>query len=119
MKSGSVSEDDVFTAVAHPIRRQLLDLLAGGERPVGELAARFSVTRPAISQHLRVLRDAGLVAERRQGRERIYRLVPGPLQALDDWLAAYRSLWDDRLDRLEDYLQELQKGDKRDGDDER
>lgn len=69
-------EADVFGAIAHPVRRRLLDLLIEGDRPVNSLAEPFAMSRPAISQHLRVLREAGLVAERREGRERYYRLQP-------------------------------------------
>lgn len=99
---------DAFTAIAHPVRRQLLDLLVQEGQSVNQLAARFSITRPAISQHLKVLLDAGLVTEQRQGRERIYTLQPQPLKALDAWLESYRHLWEARLDRLDDYLRELQ-----------
>ncbi len=75
---------------------------------MNQLAAHFDISRPAISQHLKVLILAGLVTEERKGRERIYKLHPGPLQILDDWLAAYRHLWHARLDRLDAYLQSLQ-----------
>jgi DNA-binding transcriptional ArsR family regulator len=102
------SAEDTFAAIAHPIRRQLLDLLREREQPVSQLAAHFNISRPAISQHLRLLLDAGLVVERRQGRERIYRLRAEPLQELNNWLEAYRHLWSARLDRLDDYLRELQ-----------
>lgn len=108
MKTVQQADADTFTAIAHPVRRQLLDLLAAGEQPVTQLAANFPISRPAISQHLKVLLDAGLVTEERQGRERIYRLRPQPLRELDDWLAAYRRFWNERLDRLDVYLQELQ-----------
>ncbi len=104
MKTVHQADADTFSALAHPVRRQLLDLLATGEQSVSQLAARFTVTRPAISQHLKVLLDAGLVSEQRQGRERIYRLHPQPLQELDSWLEPYHRLWDVRLDRLENVL---------------
>ncbi len=81
---------DTFAAVAHPVRRELLDLLRQEEQSVSQLAAHFDVSRPAVSQHLRVLLDAGLVSEQRRGRERIYRLQPGALQELEAWLEAYR-----------------------------
>jgi DNA-binding transcriptional ArsR family regulator len=106
---------DAFTAIAHPTRRQLLDLLVAGEQSVSQLADHFPVTRPAISQHLKVLLDAGLASERREGRERLYRLEPEPLKDLDEWLERYRQLWHARLDRLDDYLQELQREEKDDG----
>ncbi|MCI0649658.1 MAG: metalloregulator ArsR/SmtB family transcription factor [Chloroflexi bacterium] len=115
MKTVQQADADTFTAVAHPVRRQLLDLLAKEDQSVNQLAAHFSITRPAISQHLKVLLDAGLVSERRQGRERIYRLRPRPLKELDTWLESYRHLWDARLDRLDDYLQELQAKEKKHG----
>lgn len=95
---------DVFAAIAHPLRRQILDLLAEQERPVNELASHFGVSRPAISQHLRVLLGAGLVAERRSGRERRYRLAPERLAAAYDWLAHYEHFWRQRLRNLGAYL---------------
>ena len=82
----------------------MLDLLAGSERSVGDITTRFEVSRPAVSQHLRVLLDAGLVAERRHGRERRYRLVPEQLAPVRDWLAFYERFWDDRLQRLQAQL---------------
>ena len=109
MKTVQHADADTFTAIAHPVRRQLLDLLAQEEHTVNQLASHFEVTRPAISQHLRVLLDAGLVSEKRQGRERIYRLHSEPLRELDAWLDSYRHLWEERLDRLDEYLKELQK----------
>ncbi len=108
MKTVQRADVDTFTAIAHPVRRQLLDLLANNEQSVSELASQFEVTRPAISQHLKVLLDAGLVSEQRHGRERIYSLKPAPLRELDAWLEAYRHLWEEWLDRLDEYLQELQ-----------
>lgn len=116
MKTVQQADADTFTAIAHPVRRKLLDLLVVEEQSVSELAARFPVTRPAISQHLRVLLEAGLVTERRQGRERIYRLEPRPLKELDTWLESYRHLWEARLDRLGEYLRELQDKEQRHGD---
>lgn len=109
MKTARRATEDVFTAVAHPLRRELLDLLAGGERTAGQLAAPFPVSRPAISQHLRVLLDAGLVRERRDGRERRYRLDPGRLIVLRDWLATYERFWRLRLRALGDYLDEQER----------
>ncbi len=88
-------------ALADPIRREVVDLLAGGELAAGELAGRFPVSRPAISRHLRVLREAGLVRVRTDGRRRVYALDPGPLRELDAWLERYRDLWAQRLDALD------------------
>lgn len=96
---------EVFEALADPTRRRMLELLAVRERSAGELVAEFDVTQPAISRHLRVLRDAGLVNYRREAQRRFYRLEPGPLESLDRWLEQYRSYWADRLDALERHLQ--------------
>jgi DNA-binding transcriptional ArsR family regulator len=90
-----------LAALADPIRREVVDLLAHGELAAGELADRFPVSRPAISRHLRVLREAGLVRVRTEGRRRLYVLDPGPLRELDDWLERYRDLWAQRLDALD------------------
>ena len=92
---------DALAALADPTRRELLALLAGGERPAGELAAEFPVSRPAISRHLRVLRKAGLVTSRADGKRRLYALDPSPLRELDDWLEPYRRFWAQRLDALD------------------
>ena len=90
-----------LAALADPIRREVVDLLAGGELAAGELADRFPVSRPAISRHLRVLREAGLVQVRTEGRNRFYALDPSPLRELDTWLDRYRDLWAQRLDALD------------------
>lgn len=95
---------DVFTAISHRARRQMLDLLTEAERPVGVIAAHFEMCRPAVSQHLRVLLDAGLVTERRHGRERRYRLVPEQLSPVRDWIGQYERFWDDHLQRLRKQL---------------
>ena len=95
---------NVYTAIAHPIRRRILDLLAEHARPVNDIAGHFGVSRPAVSQHLHVLRDAGLIVETRHGRERRYRLTPLPLEHVSDWLAQYERFWRDRLQRLSAYL---------------
>jgi DNA-binding transcriptional ArsR family regulator len=91
---------DVFHAIADPHRRQLIDLLATGEKPVQELAGNFDITLAAVSQHLGVLRQAGLVTSRAQGRQRWYKLQPDGLQAVDDWTAHYRGFWKSRLKGL-------------------
>jgi DNA-binding transcriptional ArsR family regulator len=90
-----------MAALGDPVRRELVDLLADGELSAGELAGRFPVSRPAISRHLRVLREAGLVTARTEGRRRVYALDPGPLRQIDDWLEPYRDLWAQRLDALD------------------
>ena len=90
--------------LAEPNRRRILDLLRGGERPVGELVAQMTLPQPAVSKHLRVLKDAGLVDVRAQAQRRLYRIRTEPLAELDAWLAPYRSLWSKRLDDLERHL---------------
>ena len=90
-----------LASLADPTRQQLIALLAEGEIAAGDLATRFPVSRPAISRHLRVLREAGLVRSRTDGRRRLYALEPQPLRELDDWLAPYRRLWAHRLDALD------------------
>jgi DNA-binding transcriptional ArsR family regulator len=95
--------------LAEPHRLEILDVLRGGERPVGELVARLGVSQPAVSKHLRVLRDAGLVEARADAQRRLYRLRPEPLAELDEWLASYRELWTTHLDRLEDHLDRRRK----------
>lgn len=97
---------DVFRAIADPTRRALLDRLRAGPAPVNALAADFELSRPAISKHLRVLREARLVAEERAGRERVYRLEPQPLQRALGWLEGYRSFWQRNLDHLKRYLED-------------
>ena len=95
---------DVFGAISHPARRHMLDLLAESDRSVNAIAGHFRMSRPAVSQHLRVLLDARLVTEKRHGRERRYRLVPGRLSPVKDWIANYERFWDDRLERLQKHL---------------
>jgi DNA-binding transcriptional ArsR family regulator len=98
---------DAFNAVAEPRRRQILDLLAQGERPVNDLVAMLDLAQPLVSRHLRVLREVGLVEVRDQGRQRLYRLNPGPLQPIHDWLRKYEQAWSERFDRLDAVLEEL------------
>jgi DNA-binding transcriptional ArsR family regulator len=93
-----------FAVLAEPRRRRILDLLVQGERPVGELVTELSTSQPAVSKHLRVLRDAGLVDVRIDGQRRIYSVRVEPLEALDQWLEPYRRLWASRLDALERHL---------------
>lgn len=96
-----------FDVLAEPNRRRILDLLLAGERPVGDLVDALAVSQPAVSKHLRILRDAGLVAVRGDGQRRMYRVRPEPLQAVDEWLRPYRELWSLRLDALEAHLHTL------------
>lgn len=95
---------DVFGAISHPARRRMLDLLIESDRTVHSLSGCFQMSRPAVSQHLRILLDAGLVTERRLGRERHYHLEPANLAPIRDWLAHYDRFWDDHLQHLENYL---------------
>jgi DNA-binding transcriptional ArsR family regulator len=95
--------------LAEPRRLAILDLLRDGERPVRELVDRLGVSQPAVSKHLRVLKDAGLVEARADAQRRLYRIRPEPLEELDDWLASYRQLWTTHLDRLEDHLDRRRK----------
>ena len=94
----------VFDVLAEPSRRRILDLLREGERPVGDLVDALAAAQPAVSKHLRVLRDAGLVEVRVDGPRRLYRVRPEPLRALDEWLAPYRTLWERSLDDLGRHL---------------
>ncbi|MGC4939482.1 ArsR/SmtB family transcription factor [Kribbella sp. DT2] len=93
-----------FGVLAEPRRREILDLLRGGERPVGELVDGLELSQPAVSKHLKVLRDAGLVEVRQDAQRRWYRLRPAPLAEIDAWLEPYRDLWRGRLDALEAHL---------------
>ena len=93
-------DGDVFVAIASPVRRALLDSLSAGPRPVRDLAAAFSISRPAVSQHLRILREASLVTEERFGRERRYQLNPAPLREVGQWIAHYEVFWRDKLRAL-------------------
>lgn len=96
---------DVIEVLAEPNRRRILDLLRDGERPVGELVAALGLSQPAVSKHLRVLREAGLVTVRTDAQKRVYRIRPAPLAELDAWLEPYRRLWSASLDRLERHLE--------------
>ena len=93
-----------FDVLAEPNRRRILDLVRGGERPVNELVDELELSQPAVSKHLRVLREAGLVEVRTDAQRRLYRVNPGPLRDLDAWLAPYRRMWSGRLDDLERHL---------------
>ncbi len=104
MVQTSNRKPDVFGAISHPARRQMLDLLAKADRSVNVIAGHFKMSRPAVSQHLRVLLDAGLVTEERHGRERHYHLIPEQLNPVRDWIAQYERFWDDHLQRLQKQL---------------
>ncbi|HEX7090344.1 MAG TPA: metalloregulator ArsR/SmtB family transcription factor [Longimicrobiales bacterium] len=98
----------LFETLAEPNRRRILDLLRTGEHSVGELVRALGASQPAVSRHLRVLREAGLVEARVDAQRRLYRLRPESLRELDAWLEPYRLLWSGRLDALEDHLDELE-----------
>ena len=91
----------VFAALADPTRRRLLELLAAGEQSAGSLAAEFGISRPGVSRHLRVLREAGLVRSREDGQRRLYSVDPAPLAEVAEWLAPWRAFWAQRLDALD------------------
>lgn len=95
---------DSFAVIAEPRRRQILDVLRTRNASVSELVELLAISQPAVSKHLKVLRDNGLVTVEPHGQQRIYRLDPEPLQAIDEWLAAYRVHWRDSLDRLDAHL---------------
>jgi DNA-binding transcriptional ArsR family regulator len=99
------SSEAAFSALADPTRRAVLDLLRTGTRPAGEIARAFPVSRPAISKHLRILRRAHLVEERREGRHRMYQLNPVPLKAVDSWLEQYRGFWSASLTNLKSFVE--------------
>jgi DNA-binding transcriptional ArsR family regulator len=98
----------VFLAIADPTRRRMLELLRGDERPATELARSFRISQPSVSQHLRVLREAGLVRTRRVGRQRIYRLRPRKLKLVVDWVSYFDKFWDERLSALGKYLDTME-----------
>jgi DNA-binding transcriptional ArsR family regulator len=100
---------DAFNAVAEPRRRQILDALAGGERPVGDLVAVLGLAQPQVSKHLRVLREVGAVDVRDQGRHRLYRLNGHALKPIHDWVSNYEASWSERFERLDDVLHDLKK----------
>src|SRR6516165_6958243 len=106
----SSTTSDVFNAVAEARRREILDALMAGEKAVGAIVNDLSISQPQVSKHLRVLSEVGLVRCRAEGRRRLYSLEPTRLRPLHEWLAKYEQAWNDRLDRVEDYLRELQQG---------
>jgi DNA-binding transcriptional ArsR family regulator len=109
---------DAFNAIAEPRRREILDLLAGGERPVNDLVGATGLSQPQVSKHLRVLREVGAVTVREQGRQRHYRLVPVALKPIHDWVRDYERLWEERFTELDAVLDDLRTKEEDDGDDE-
>jgi len=110
---------DAFNAVAEPRRREILDLLAGGERPVNDLVALLGLAQPQVSKHLRVLREVGLVEARDHGRQRLYRLNGEPLRPIHDWVKHYERTWNERFDALDELMDELKGEDRGNGDENR
>jgi DNA-binding transcriptional ArsR family regulator len=103
---------DAFNAVAEPRRREILDVLAEGERSVGELVDQLGVAQPVVSKHLRVLREVGLVRARDEGRQRFYALDAAPLREVYDWVKDYERLWSERFELLDSVLEELKSSDE-------
>jgi len=106
---------DAFNAVAEPRRREILDLLAGGERPVNDLVRLLGLAQPQVSKHLRVLREVGAVDVRNEGRQRLYRLNGQALKPIHDWVKSYERLWSERFAELDVVLDELKQQEERDG----
>ena len=104
---------DAFNAVAEPRRREILDVLAGGERQVDDLAELLGIAQPQVSKHLRVLREVGLVTAREDGRRRLYRMNGRPLRAIHEWVKRYERTWNERFDLLDDVLDELNREEKK------
>ena len=104
---------DVFNAIAEAHRRDILDALNAGEKPVGAIVTDLSMSQPQVSKHLRVLSEVGLVRCRAEGRRRLYSLEPARLRPMHEWLAKYELAWNERLDRMDDYLKELQEKESR------
>jgi DNA-binding transcriptional ArsR family regulator len=109
---------DAFNAVAEPRRRQILDALAAGERPVGELVELLGLAQPQVSKHLRVLREVGAVEVRDAGRQRLYRVNGRALKPIHDWVSAYERTWSERFERLDVVLEELKRKEHGDGSDD-
>src|ERR1700704_2830713 len=109
---------DVFNAVAEPRRRQILDALVGGERPVNDLVGVLGLGQPQVSKHLRVLREVGAVDVRDQGRQRLYRLNGHALKPIHDWVSNYQRTWSERFDELDIVLEDLKDKEQEDGNDE-
>jgi DNA-binding transcriptional ArsR family regulator len=108
---------DAFNAVAEPRRRQILDALADGERPVNDLVRLLGLAQPQVSKHLRVLREVGAVDVREEGRQRLYRLNGRALKPIHDWVKSYERAWSERFDELDVVLEDLKREEQGDGDD--
>lgn len=106
---------DAFNAVAEPRRRQILDVLADGERSVTELVEELGLAQPLVSKHLKVLREVGLVQVRDAGRQRLYRLEAGPLRSIADWLRPFEQAMSERFDLMDDVIQELKREEEDNG----
>ena len=106
---------DAFNAVAEPRRREILDVLAGGERPVNDLVRALGLAQPQVSKHLRVLREVGAVYVRDEGRQRLYRLNGEALRPIHDWVKAYERTWSERFDQLDVVLEDLKRKEEGDG----
>lgn len=100
--------NEILLAISEPTRLRIVELLRDGELTVGDIVERLNLNQPQVSKHLRVLQDTGIVEMIPEGNRRICKLRPQPLRQLDDWIGSFRRIWDERLDRLDDYLQELQ-----------
>jgi DNA-binding transcriptional ArsR family regulator len=109
---------DAFNAVAEPRRREILDLLAGGERPVNDLVRLLGIPQPQVSKHLRVLREVGAVDVREEGRQRLYQLNGHALKPIHDWVSNYERLWSQRFEQLDVVLEDLKRKEQGDGSDE-
>ena len=107
METAATAENKIFQALADPSRRKIFESLTRGEAAVKDLTARFDISQPAVSQHLAALKDAGLVNARREGRLVFYRVEPAGMKPLIDWIAHYRAFWTERVDRLEQLLQQM------------
>jgi DNA-binding transcriptional ArsR family regulator len=111
----AATTSDAFNAVAEPRRRELLDVLATGERSVGEIVRALGLAQPQVSKHLRVLREVGAVEVREQGRQRVYRLNGQALRPIHDWVKNYEDLWSERFEQLDSVLEELKRQEEQDG----
>jgi DNA-binding transcriptional ArsR family regulator len=109
---------DAFNAVAEPRRRQILDILASGERPVNDLVSQLGLAQPQVSKHLRVLREVGAVDVRENGRQRLYRLNGNALKPIHDWVMEYERTWSERFDQLDVVLEDLMEKEEDDGNDD-